>query len=122
MNDSYRRLNIDDILDYTEVLSQRIRERFPKRGLAPVSQDLLLIAKNTQARIAWITRPITYLRVAIGVVVLIMALFVVSGLTNITVRFEDATLVYIVTLIEAGIQDLIFWGLGFIFWSVSRIG
>ena len=59
---SYRNLQIDDIVATLQKLSARIGERFPKSGLFGVCQELTSMAQETSARASNISRPKLWLR------------------------------------------------------------
>ena len=49
---NYRNLNAESIITTIEVLCDRIRERFPDRGIVSVSRELCDIAKDSKRRAA----------------------------------------------------------------------
>ena len=111
----YRRLDVKDILGHTETLSKRVKERFPNRGLTPVCQDLYSIAKKAQDRIERISRPNIYLRFGIGIFVMLTLFLVITGFARVDFTLQSSDLLDITTLIETGIQDMVFIGAGIYF-------
>ncbi len=65
----YRTLVPEKIIDTLEVLGRRISERFPGSGLAHVSDDLIVLARQTTERIAYVSRPHWGLRFTLALVV-----------------------------------------------------
>ncbi|MEO0981575.1 MAG: hypothetical protein AAFX03_02860 [Pseudomonadota bacterium] len=69
----YRRLDPDRIIKTLERLSNRVRERFPERGLVKVCDELLAIAREDAERCAWAERPNYLLRFSIGLLLAALA-------------------------------------------------
>lgn len=63
---SYRNLEIADIVATLQVLATRIGERFPNSGLYRVCVELTVMAQQTSARAANIARPKLWLRTLIS--------------------------------------------------------
>lgn len=66
----YRALSPERIIETALRLHERIDDRFPAAGLAKVGGELVKLAHDVETDIASIDRPILWLRVAIGGVVL----------------------------------------------------
>jgi hypothetical protein len=62
----YRTLDPNQIIKTLVTLNQRIDDRFPGSGLAKVCAELVLLARETESRIAATSRPNFALRIAIG--------------------------------------------------------
>lgn len=111
----YRRLHAEKILEFTKVLNQRVKERFPKRGLAAVCEDLYQMTEEAHEDIKKIARPNVYLRAGIAAFIVLTFFLLFSGLARLNLTFQDSDLVEVVELLEAGIQDLVFIGAGIYF-------
>jgi hypothetical protein len=111
----YRQLDEARIVETLERLRNRIRERFPNAGLLGVSEELLLVANETAARVAYLRRPHWPVRIAVGLTIALMvAVLVVIGATlRLPTRFDGFA--ELVTGIEAAINDLVFLGLALFF-------
>lgn len=111
----YRQLDADHIVETLERLRDRIRERFPGAGLVGVSEELLLVANETTARIAYLRRPNWPVRTAVGLTILLMlAVLIAIGMTMRLPTRVDGFAEF-VTGVEAAINDLIFLGFALYF-------
>jgi hypothetical protein len=118
---TYTVLDSDRIISSLEVLSSRIHDRFPQSGLYQVSRQLLTFGRNAQADSEWVSRPIVPLRIVSGILVLLLIIAVVWTLRNFLIPEEPEELFRLenfIPLLEAGINDVVFLGLG-IFFLVS---
>jgi len=111
----YRQLDADRIVETLQRLRDRIRERFPGVGLGGVSDELLLVANETTARIAYLRRPHWPVRIAVAVtilliVVVLMAIGMTLRLPTRVDGFAD-----FVQGVESAINDLVFLGLALFF-------
>ncbi len=78
-----RKLRSDAILPNVKTLSNRVKERFPKRSLSRVAFDLYEIAREAQEQAQEIARPNILLRISIGFLVVLIVGVIVSGLHEI---------------------------------------
>jgi len=69
-------LDPERVIATARSLRHRIEERFPGSGLGRVCEELLRIANLTGARVEWVRKPLTWLRVAAGVFVFLLALVI----------------------------------------------
>ena len=103
------------------LLRQRIGERFQQSGLYKVCGQLELIAKNMEQRADWIGRPVYWLRyLTWGICILILsATLVPVYFVAVSERgFElsqDNWFVDLVTITEAGINDIVLIGAAIFF-------
>ncbi len=114
----YRNLREEQILGTIRALSNRIEERFPKRGLSGVCREFYAVAQETLERVAGLRRPNLYLRVAIFLLIAILAWAAISGMLNLSITVESFGLVDLFQLLDSAIQDLVFAGAG-VFFLVS---
>lgn len=111
----YRRLDPERLLTYSEILTRRVKERFPTRDLATVCEEIYQMTKEAQEDIKKIAQPNLYLRSGLAVFILLTLFLFVTGLARLNLNIRNADLFEVVSLLEAGIQDLIFIGAGFYF-------
>lgn len=114
---SYTLLESNKIISSLEVLSRRIRERFPQSGLYKVSEQLLTFGGKAQEDSEWVSRPNMPLRFVSGLIVLVLIIGLVYIL--ITAFAEIANeLEKIVLLLDAGLNSVVLIG-AWIFFLVS---
>ncbi|MFN2565125.1 MAG: hypothetical protein ABR499_08980 [Gemmatimonadaceae bacterium] len=111
----YRQLDEARIIQTLERLRDRIGERFPEAGLRKVSDDLLILARETSACVDYLRRPNRPLRLVAGVtiaglVALLVALALTVRLPAGVDRLSDA-----VQMIEAAVNDVVFVGVAVYF-------
>jgi hypothetical protein len=112
--DLFRRLNPDKIVNTIDILSRRIRERFPESGLYRVSVELHRVSEEAVVRAQAIRRPNILLR--IGVILLLAALGgVLSQVAGKIKLVEDWDLLHLVQSIEAAISSTVFIGAAIFF-------
>jgi hypothetical protein len=111
----YRQLDESQILRTLERLRDRIGERFPEAGLRKVSDELVALARETSACVAYLRRPNWRLRIVAGVTIVGM----VALLTTLALTFRVSTgvsgIAEVVQGIEAAVNDVIFFGLAVYF-------
>ena len=104
------RLDPDQIGETIERLCQRIEARFPASGLSGVARDLSEIAGLTKERIVWIGRPILGLRVAVALLISLIAAGLFVTATALKTPNEPLKLVEFVQGLESGINDILLVG------------
>lgn len=111
----YRELDATLIIATADRLTRRIDERFPDSGLGRVSQELLAVARESEARAARLRRPNWPLRaLAAGALVFLLAVIVAGGFA-IRVRSDVGGWFDFVQGVEAAINDIVLVGLGVFF-------
>lgn len=107
---AYQHLQSEKIVGTVQTLHRRIAERFPQAGLAAVCEKLEEIACQAQRRSDEIARPILWVRLISGVV--IVAVLTTFGWTISQARLPDQPLRFdeVITVIEAGINDVVLIG------------
>jgi hypothetical protein len=106
------------VVESTELLSNRIEERFPASSLYSVSRELLDIAQKAWKTSEYIERPIVWVR-ALNIILLgIVAIGLVG--TVVTFDFPDSGFHFFefVQVLESGINDVVLIGAG-VFFLVS---
>lgn len=109
----YRTLNPERIIETAERLAERIDDRFPQAGLAKVGGELVKLARDINADIDTIDRPIIWLRATIGMIVLAgsaaflwLVAAVLPGPGDVFAKQD------IIPVVEAGINIAVLLGAG----------
>ena len=121
---TYRQLNAQQTIETLQTLKNRIGERFDGTSLERVADELCTIAGESRAKIEWIDRPHRGLRVAVFGVVLIALAVLWFGINELVKSHTEAfTFSDVITLIESGINEIIFAGaaLAFLFSLEVRV-
>jgi hypothetical protein len=107
---SNTRRNLDParITATIEQLSRRSSIRFPESGLSNVCQHLLEIARRTAETAAWIDRPLMTLRIAIGLLLGLIAAGLAVTVRSIRAPTVPLSFAELIQLIESGVNDLVF--------------
>ena len=115
MADSYLRLDPNQIIETVDVLSRRIRERFPDANLNRVCDSLLDVAKQAQVRSNQIDRPMVALRLL--TVVFIIGIASISVVIYRQFRLEDPniSLEDLLQMCDAGFQTVVLLGAAVLF-------
>ena len=104
------------IVETIEKLNQRIKERFTDSGLNKVCGQLSLIAKNMEDRAEWIGKPVNWIRYVTWAFCLII--FICSIIPFFYFQSdldEPLDLESVVTLMEAGLNDVVLVGAAIFF-------
>jgi hypothetical protein len=112
---SYHSLDSNKIISTTEILSQRIAERFPSSGLSKVAKQLLWISKQSQIRVDFIAKPLYWIRITLALLVVLIVLGLVGAILSFDFKVEVFHLFDVVQTIEAFISDMVFVGVGIFF-------
>jgi hypothetical protein len=110
-----RRLDLDAIVGTTARLRARIVDRFGTRGIAALACELETIAREAEARIERISRPHWPLRSAVGGVFALTVVIVALSANGIRVDARVDGLDEWLQVIESGVQDVVFLGIGVAF-------
>ena len=121
---TYRALDEAKIIGTLERLRNRIGERFPESGLREVAEELIAVGKEVSQCVAYIRSPNWPIRMAAGLAIagLISVLIVgvmpsltppLKGVPQIPARPRE--LAEVVQLIQAGIQNIVFFGIAVLF-------
>lgn len=114
----YTTLDPTKLIATVERLNRRIGERFPHSGLYRVSQQLLALAHQSMERAHYVARPIPWIRVTIGLLILLIIAGVVGTAAAVaTLNFSAIEFDFfdVIQALEAGINDIIFLGAGIFF-------
>jgi hypothetical protein len=111
----YTHLDAAEVVKTTEILAQRVFERFPDSGLYRVGLRLLEISKEVKERSEFISRPNLYLR---GGITLLIGLIIVGLIGAVCVfEFPQGKMGFFdfIQLVESGINDVVFVGIIVVF-------
>jgi len=111
----YRTLNPQKTVETIGKLGQRIHERFPTAGLNKVCAELLTLAQENQTRAKWISRPNIAIRLGVVLVIALAAFVLIYSLSQLTFTSEQFTIGNLVTVSEAGINDIVLLGAAIFF-------
>ena len=114
---TYRQLDDAAITQTLEETAGRIRERFPDSNLRKLAEQLLLVSREAADMVRYLSRPNWPLRIGggIAIVVLIALLLLVAAFTVKTPG--EMTLSEVLQTIEAGINDIVFFGIAVFFFT-----
>ena len=113
--DSYRALDPDKLIRTTEKLVQRIGERFPEAGLYRVAQELLDTAHMVAENSATLQRPIAWVRVVDGVIIVMILVLLVVTFLRFELTVTGIGVFDFIQVLEAGINDVILIGAALFF-------
>ena len=111
-------LSSDRIVETAVRLSSRIKERFPESGLFAVSLELVAMGEAARKLVTSISRPIYPVRVAVALLVAIIATIVVALVATSILNaehFGKASIVEVLTAIESGTNEIVLIGLAILF-------
>ena len=91
-----------------EQLARRSEQRFPGSGLAAVVRELEQVAERASTTVAWINRPLVWLRVAAGLLLLLMLAGFATTLGSLQVSVGTPTLPELAQGVEAAISDVVY--------------
>jgi len=125
----YRELDEAAIITTLRRLRQRIEERFPGSGLSRVASELEAIARETEANVDYLRRPLWWARALAGTFVLLVLALLVTAILVLVGSFTDGASSFGEGLserlqgIEALVNDFVFLGIAiwFVFTIESRI-
>jgi hypothetical protein len=108
------------IIETIQALGARIEERFPGSGLARVGRQQLDIARNTLARVEWVRKPILWVRVAVGVVILLIVSLVTGIAMRVNLNPGGVHFIDIIQAVDAGINELLLLGASMVFLATTE--
>jgi hypothetical protein len=111
----YRQLDDDRIIETLEKLRDRIRERFPSSSLARVSEELLILARESASHVAYLAKPNWPIRVSVGFAIAVMLAVIVAAASQVRLASGAAKWPELVQGVEAAINDLVFLGIAVFF-------
>ena len=111
----YRELNPQRIIETSVLLHQRIQERFPDSGLSRIAGEAADVAKAAEQVSHWLSKPIVWVRVAVGAAVAILAFLVITALSVVNMDMTGVGFSETAQGVEAAINDLVFVGIAIYF-------
>lgn len=111
----FRRLDAGEILKTARRLTQRVGERFAGSGLSRVCAELEGVVAETDRHCRWIARPMVSLRVAVGLLVLLITAVLAISVASFEVAPGELVLTELVQVLESAINDVVLIGLAVAF-------
>lgn len=111
----YRTLDPQKTVETIDKLAKRIHERFPTAGINKVCGELLTLAQECQAHANWISRANIPVRLGVVLVIVLAVFVLVYSLSQISFTREQFTIGDLVTISEAGINDVVLLGAAIFF-------
>jgi hypothetical protein len=107
----YRSLDPKAILEQTAQLHHRVAERFPGRGITKISTEVFEVAREARNRAAEIARPIWWLRIVVGLLILVFMLILFSAARSIRFNVDEIfDLGEFLAIVDAGFNDILLVG------------
>ena len=119
----YRSLESNEIIHTIDELHMRISQRFPKSDLANVCEELLVVAKETEAKSHAVNAPNYPLRAIILVLIAAAGGLIYFLIRAVQLRTEEVELINLLQGLEAGTNLVIFISIAvfFLFSLESRM-
>ena len=111
----YRELNPQRIIETSETLQRRIDERFAGSSLSRVALEVAEVARSADQVSTWLSRPIIWVRVTVGVAVALLAALVAIALRTVNIDLRGVGFSETAQGVEAAINDMIFVGVAIYF-------
>jgi hypothetical protein len=111
----YRKLDEEKTIKTIGVLNSRIEERFPNSGLSRVCKELIDIAKESEEKAAWFSKPNYGVRFFVGLIVVSSIAILIYSSNYIKITAEVFTWGEFIQIMEAGINNLILIGAALLF-------
>ena len=108
-------LNADKLVGTIKQLKLRINDRFPESGLEKVCDQFLNIARKSKEKAEWIAKPNLAIRLSSFAAILIAVIGIVYTISFVDFSIQDNTLVNIMTLLDALINDVVLLGAAIFF-------
>jgi len=92
-----------------------VEHRFPESSLARVCRELDLVGEQTRQRAAWIEKPILGLRIAVGLVILLIVAGLWFSIVAVRTPHEAPGAGEFIQVLESGINDVLLVGAAIFF-------
>ncbi|MEO6302197.1 MAG: hypothetical protein ABIP51_03385 [Bacteroidia bacterium] len=112
---NYTNLNIDKISEAIELLSLRIKDRFPEAGLLKVCSELKTLSEVSKENIARVNKPYIFFRIAFYLLVVLALSALIYTFSHITSDPQLSSLANLITVSEALVSELAMIGASFYF-------
>jgi hypothetical protein len=103
------------IIETVRALGDRVSERFPRSGLSRLAVQMLGIAQRTVENVRWVQEPILWVRVAVGLVIVLLIALLAGIAVRLDVRAEGVGTLDLLQATEAIINELILLGAAVLF-------
>jgi hypothetical protein len=110
-----RSLDPSRIIETIRALGARIEERFPERGLVRVARQQLAVAEQTVANLEWVRQPILWVRVAVGLVILLVLTLIIGIAMRINLSADGVRVTELLQATEAAVNEVILLGAAILF-------
>ncbi|RYZ05119.1 MAG: hypothetical protein EOO73_21170 [Myxococcales bacterium] len=104
----YRELDPARIVETAVTLHKRVAERFPASSLSRVAAELSSVARSADEVSLWLSRPILWVRISVGVAVAILAFLVFVALRVVRLDLTGAGFSETAQGVEAAVNNLVF--------------
>ncbi len=111
----YRQLDPTRIVDTLEILRRRIGERFPQSGLGRVSDDLLSLARESSAHVAYLGNPNWPVRIGVAFVIVLMLAVVAFAVTGLRLPARVDDIGEFLQAVDSAVNDVVFLGIAIFF-------
>jgi hypothetical protein len=105
---AYRELDPARIVETAEVLHRRVDERFPGSSLGRVAAELCEVARSADEVSLWLSRPIAWVRISVGLAVAVLTFLVVVALRAVNLDMTGIGFYETAQGVEAAVNDLVF--------------
>lgn len=112
---AYRELDEANILQTAERLKLRISERFPDSGLSKVADELISLSREVADTVRYLRQPNYAVRIPIAIAIALMLGLAVMVIVTVQVPTQVRGLGEVVQLLDSGINDIVFLGIGIYF-------
>jgi hypothetical protein len=118
-----RSLDVQAIVLTAQRLSVRVGERFPGRGITRLAGEVVIVGRETQARLERLNQPRWGIRLLVTIVLVLGALVLGVSATRVSFGSEIDGVDDWLAVVQNGIQDLVFVGIAvaFLVTAESRI-
>ena len=106
----YRHLDAAKVVETSERLAARVKERFPDASLSRLTAELVTVAQQSAERATEIARPHWPLRAAAGAFILLMLGGLGAGLLHLDIEWRLRDIGSLVQFIEAGTNEIVLIG------------
>jgi len=111
----YTKLDSHKVIQYQQILSKRIEERFPDSGLFKVSKEVLMVSEKAKASSIKIGEPNVLLRFFVGFVIFILAIGIIEVFLSFNFQIKSLGFSEFVQMLEAGLNNVVLIVAGVIF-------
>ena len=111
----YRNLDSISITKTIETLHNRINERFPDSGLGKVCAELANIARETEKKCEWITKPHLALRIGVYMAVAFILIILFRTVVDMKIANPVTGFLEFIQFLEAGMNSAILIGASILF-------